>query len=963
MMIDVLLLLAAPAVAAPSLSGGDEAWAPFHTGTLSWSSDAAALTLVRNGVVPAALSSLPPGPYPTAPLRVTIDPEPLFGDPDVVVEVCEGLTCHDVTLGYNDVTGDILHPYGAPTWVSAEDVNGVLWTGTVKVEWLLGHQQEAYGTLVVDDLTQAECDSGDYRVFGNGQPLEMGWCSADNACRAWAGAPPPALSCSGGSTAHGVYFPWQGGDDLSGQPLYDHYLWRTWYPWVDFADGELPTANYFTTWSQQALPYGGAYFNPSGIDLLVRPLLFELASIDPVTGDETVVDRSRVLYYDERYDTFAWFGALKFVPGAYAQLTPYGLDELEQPHVEVLPYPSADGFDTRLSDRALLEPWTSWGTFGGNATYELTTDDTYWTEPNPDGSGVEWQGHLAYAEILELAQDEHQAYLDDMLTCGTDLACQAVAAAEHCVKWPPGPADFKVVVNGIETRFDHAQPLPMTSGLASSVDLSFLDTDAIAAHVEVADVHAEIEGDLLLFTKVAFEVGPENACVPVVGVTHPSARWLEDFDAGAVDRDDWLTCPAMDLHATSAEGDLEFGVSRSGEAIAVAPGTGAFQLPVVTVDTSDGGTCAETWIADEVAPEVEAWAPTAETVFTGAWLETPSQEEALERLLSPLDLGIEDVLASPSPSLPYEVYPFEYMTLGAPINAAAADTIFFGTHSVHGLYAPYLTNVQPTVSVPSGWQWPCLRLGTDCGAPWAHDDALTSGTDPDGLPFDVSLDVRPEYINQVLWAQTPHADMLGQLGAPHLLAMGPTELHDAAAAQGLTEATAFLAGYPGGLEIELYATTSPYVWLPDVDPYQITLLAPNVVVELQDAVSGDLVARFVLDVWDEDLSLKWGGVADKTLLPALSKPQSTLTTVTLPNGCEGALRSELAASGTCEGELASLVDAEVVAYVEATLLDMLRALPAPKVWDTAGESTTLRLLTNRRYDRNGEGVRFLVDLK
>lgn len=948
-----LLLVPSAALANPHIVGTDHSWKPFTEGTDGWSRDGANLVQFHYGPAGFLPGPVPPPPYEGYPIRVEADLDP--GE-SIWVQVCEGtVPCPGVEVHSEPGWADIQHFFTTPVSFSASDLTtGATYTDPVTLSWVQGHQQELFAGAELGDLAQAECtDDGSYAVYMNGQRAEITWCAADASCRAWRGPADPTLSCDGSGTDQGVYFPMQ---DIFTLIDEDHYLWRTMYPDVSFALGEVAPANAFDLWQDEILPYHGLFFDPPSHaeDLTVRPLLVELVSLDKA-GEEHIVDRRRVMYYDDRDDLYRWFGDLQQVPGASALLTPSGLAELAGVHAEVLPYPSGELFDQRLSDAALLLGWQEGALL---AEYELSAEDDYWTEIPPEGA--EWAGQEAYADIFDEALGMHGDYKWALAQCGLDAQCMAAVSATHCVRMRPVAKDFTVVVDGIDARFDHGYTLPLVAGGVGALTLSFYDdgtTEGIASELQIEGLHGELEADLQPHTRIVYE---PTACAP--GTPRPDDVHLSDYDRGE-DPQSWLDCSSMDIDAT-ADAALEFPVDNVAEHLVVSPGTGTFGL-VPAVDASEGGTCAEDWLIDGVTAALEATLETPMVLIVeDSWLQTPSQEEALQRLLTPLDIGVESVPDVPVDTLPYDVYPWPWSDLAAPIRATTYDTYRFDIDPIDGLYAPYLTRAVPVTPIV-GWTWPCLKTSPaasrTCDAPWVHSDPFQGGVDDLGDPYDIALEVRPEMINQLLWAQSTHEELLGHATAPRVLPLAPTALHDAAAA--LPLADALLDQYPAGIEVRTYASVTPYVWMPELPPsdYKLMLLAPQVVIELHS--EGVLVARLLTDVYDRDLLLNWGATEDDTLRPGFSARGDTLTTVTLPPGCDGTLHNQLAASDTCEAQLHTVLRDVVLPYVDDALLEMLEAVPAPKNWDQVGEATTLRTVTNRRYALSDLGIVYFGDLR
>lgn len=898
-------------------------------------------------------------PTPDGYGQVVVDLNGTCGTFTADVEVC-GFTVGspNVEVCYEHFTSETWMP--DTQWTQVNSVrawerntnHGIAWCTTPTIDWRVGHEQELPYVGVIEGLDQAACESGAYDVAVNSHRGELTWCPAEGACMAHVGRGTVTPSgCTLEGTGRGVYFPVA--SKQGPHPEQDGVFWYDGYPQHDF---EQATGNPIgSRWAQAMgrLPYHGALFDTasSADDHYVRYLLAELRHIDD-EGETQVLDRSRTTYYFQgvsRLDrAMSWHGPNEYVAGAWSALTPNGLAALAPVHESTLPYPSAEAFVGRFGAQGVAvieEPLPT------RAEHRLTAADDYWVDPRSD-----WQGAAAYQSALNKATNQFllkkalEKCANTAANPTTAAAC-AASAALICVDEKPAADDFVIRVDAVDLTIDtRANPAFDIDGV-SGTQLAFGNTSLrIDTSLQLDGLTAVLQGDLLPHTTVAYDAGALCATAPKVALADATDWTLDDPEG-------WGTCYDLET-AGSMHADVDFDLSVGGlEHIDVSFASSQLNwIGTPLHDASRGGTCSERWLQRRVRNAMPAYDAEIERLVEEAWVASPSQDEALDRLLSPLEIGMEYEPAIGDEVLARPLYDMPWYRLSAVINADASNRVPFVSHPSRGLLVPYFTRAVPEEPTPKSawWKWACFSLSDDCPTQiggWQHLRAPTP-TNIAGQAFDVAMHERTAFVNQRLWAQSHHPELLGHAGNRHELAFDAKAFTDGMYAAGFRS----LADY-GELRAELYATVPPFVHaVGDEAGFDSILFfaAPQMVVELVDPASKDEepVARFLLDVFDRNVDL--AGVDGDRMQSAFSPQKKFLiTTVHFPEGCTGTLQTSLGGQGTCEEQLRGLVAAQIHGEVEGLLLTALDNSPMPGVWDAAGEAQTPMFSDGGAYTREG----------
>jgi hypothetical protein len=446
----------------------------------------------------------------------------------------------------------------------------------------------------------------------------------------------------------------------------------------------------------------------------------------------------------------------------------------------------------------------------------------------------------------------------------------------------------------------------------------------------------------------------------------PAPVTLADVDGS--DHQNWLTCHELEFAA--GEGTLAdpilFDVIESGEAFSTpfSPGQNVtVALDDITAETGTG-ICGQEWMAPTIHDAILAWELEVQGAIETDLLVSPGQDETLDRLLSPYELGRTQVTTPPIDTPPYEIHPLSTYALSATIGEATDDMLAFETTSSHGLYVPYLTRTSSYERAAATWFCP-HGGGQLCDGESGRQPArLENGFDPGGVDFDVALSLRTAFLNQLLWAQAQRDEFLGAPAAPVDLGLAPDLLLRRARDRGLAKVAKVLEVNPHGFGLRSYHASAPYTVVNDslTTTQKLLYVTTDIVVELY-AIKPDgsrvVLAKVLYDVLDEDhrLSLRAGGIVDR--ITSSWSPATYVieqTTQFLP-GCY-----DIYGKASCDDELRTLIGGEWLDGTRATLIEMMENVPALQRFDAGQESSLPRHLKNARTYLRDQEVVLVADL-
>lgn len=557
----------------------------------------------------------------------------------------------------------------------------------LEVEWWDGHEQEIAVGVIIDGVGEVDCPK-DYTVYFNGQPAYPVWDSATSRCAA-------ALVPRGAE--RGLYFPVS--PDFDAEDTFHHFNSyghttspSTWAAWLDTLSGG---ARLYFDVDDHATD-----------ETRLRPIAIELEQ----ATDARVIDAARVMMTIS-IDPYGNPSLVATTPavenaGAIAQLSSRGLDRLEPTHADTMTYPIVPaGTQPRLSQSAIDVP----AHLSSSVTVDLqnlpATDLEYWTKPNPAPSpnSGEFAGYLAYQDILAAAGVTKTVFDTVLNACNSTPnpgACKLVVRSQFCVEHNPTEKDFRIRIDGLDTYFDPARTDDaLVIGDVKSMDLAF-GTNQIKSNFTIEDIEGKLQASIdPSRISIEWDVAPFDPCT-----IRPAARYLDDskFSAG-VDYASWLVCTDLSFAAGSGTlaAPIAFDVLANGEEIALpfAPGTPNVSLASVTTDPG-AGICAQPWLSALVITELTGWQADVEDTIGTELVTSPGEDEALHRLVSPYELGVERIDAPPPGTPPYDVHPLETYDLSARFGKTASDAFGASSNPTDGLYLPYLTRSAPVDAVP-----------------------------------------------------------------------------------------------------------------------------------------------------------------------------------------------------------------------------------------------------------------------
>ena len=796
-----------------------------------------------------------------------------------------------------------------------------------------GAEQMIHAVETITDVDQTTC--ADYQVKFNTQVAQADWDIATEQCIA-------ELE---------VYFPILPGEE---------------------ADEFIGHPGGIESWDEYVDELGrlGLYFDvDTTSDTFIRPLLASLIE----TSSGRVLDQRRTLFTLPE-DPFGnpLLRSRTFVApldaGAHLQLTPTGLDAMEDTHEVTLPFPNFVNGNPQQSATA-IEQSAQTGSTPDPMRFVLGDNDYFRLSNAP---GTEFHGHLAFVEIRKQARKEFKKFVDDMLECSTKpnpllaAACAANETAEHCVRTPPRARDFWVEVSALTTFYDPAHPEDaLTVSHASDMDLEF-GNDEIIADFFIDGIHGWLRGEIdPADVTIRYRKAPGDPCT-----VEPAPVVLSDFTQNAEDYENWFVCDAMEFEALQGRPatPLKFGFDNQGESFTT-PYTSTPVTFFLSGLSADGGpgTCGESWMHDLMEQEVLGWAGVTGTVIAATWALPGGHEEAMNRLLAPMELGVEAVDVVPEFTDPYSVHPLERYSLLAEIGPSSADTLGIYADAVDGFYLPFMSKSEVEESLPYlVWFCPAGPNQACDGSADAHAGPFAAGFDLDGNQFDIGMTLSTAHINRALYAQARRPEYLGSPFAPRIVDIAESALLDQANAFGYYELADALTAAGGEFEISLVHKGAPYTRITDPRENLIYVM-PNLQVEIR-AIETDqtrtTVANILIDFIENNLSLEFGTGGQSRLAAAWTDLNIRAMTTQFLQDCYGEYVSEPSANPitmSCAQQLQVVVSSLVQAAIEDALLEIVTTLPTPQYFDVTGLSDWPLELTNPRTVKLNQSVNFLAN--
>lgn len=631
-----------------------------------------------------------------------------------------------------------------------------------------------------------------------------------------------------------------------------------------------------------------------------------------------VLARDRMVIYDARWDPnmSPLTPAPTTLDGTAMELSARGLDRLEAVHASSLFSPDGDAFHADVG-----------------AVIDAVPSLVVGTQPDTcfrvsEAPGVELSGPYlqAYGEAVVLYGLHQELKTNGPAACASAsnpiaiAACSAIVAlgaAGICVQHLPAPSGFAVCVGNMSLDLTDVAVERVASVDLELATSSSPDHGVLLANPTLGGIDGAITVELL---DLEIRWLPK----PAPCIVSPAVQ-LYSGDGGDEELAAWATCDDVALRADQAvpAGDFTFDLAATAEELSVAAAaTPGFTVPAPRARLGTH-TCSHPAIAGQVADAVELMADPVAVVLSAAWsLDSPDTDQALalEDLLAPFETG----------AVPTDAFDPE-------VTQAVPDT-----DPLAGLWL-----AGDTEAAPIGVE--VVEPATFFTYPAHPFTVHAAGTDPAGVPFDVSWSITTAHLNQLLRAgfsdERFHGGRLTptwrDLGIGGHIANAPAVL-DGTSLGGLHPVFAEIGAEVVTLTLD--GTLAPFALMERDWPAQptgdlrVTLDLPQLEVVLGNR--DKTWARFVVDFWEPDLRPRWP--ADRPGF-ALVSPTAVITWTPVEWAFTSCPATPLVTPvSSCERQataaLANVLHRRIRRLVESLLAD----LPAPKVFDVEGRAMTPR---------------------
>jgi len=811
-----------------------------------------------------------------------------------------------------DPTGKVLTP---PIFHRLDRIEAIGFTQNTELTVSIwkGSEQLLSMQGIIDGLSREECLGGKYQVTVNGSLGKLEWSKVSPFTS--------EMACKGYGKGYFPVLPFQETDNIA--------MPSDYFNWSGFINSVAHSV-YFLTVSE--------------LDHGVRPLTMSL--ID--TEINKVIARKRNLYYLEE----TAFGdpfltpqePSAAIPDAFAQLSPLGLDQLEPLHTSVLPYPLGnEGERKRLSESFLQSPGRTKTT---NLSFTIG-DSKKWT--NPD---TKWAGSRAYHAIFNDIMARYLRYKIAKEACELipdpieQAACLLVNEITSCVKTRPRSSEFDVHVNSIYTEPSKLHPIDaLTIDHVSNLNLSY-SGDNINALLTLNDILGYIDGHIDP-SAVSVKYSGGSACAAIIPAEEVSNHLHGEEDP-------WFSCKEMTLFSPLAPSNtMEFSpmvYPSYKEGISIAWANNPFFTTVLPIATATS-TCLESWLVNDAQLAVLDWHNTFDELISNDWKLMPGQNEALERLLSPLNLGVETASSTSSLIQPYDVHPNPFYDLKAEIGSLAAETNLFGVYTNAGLYVPYISTAFTTEGFRANDFWLCPAQAGICNDGLYWRKPIEDAIDNKGNPFSIALVLTTAHLNHAMQAHVGHSERFGTSENPIESGKNLSDLLDIASAKGRTSVVDALSSLQE-VGIRYYSAGVPFTRNTDFQKLLIYTV-PNTVVELYDSYDPNqpVLARFVVDMADFNLKLDLNKTAEAMLAAKEGNLLKSMVSLDLFEDCfDRADSSGNPLELSCDSLLTNTVLDAIELQLKLRALAMVSSVFAPQMFDSAAEGNPAVTVHRRRHD-------------
>jgi hypothetical protein len=674
---------------------------------------------------------------------------------------------------------------------------------------------------------------------------------------------------------------------------------------------------------------------------VLKPILVEL--VDFNTAE--VVDRARIVIFDLREGPLnPHFGGGPLDAAMGVQLTPEGLSELDAPHRSTLPRPDLAALDDALAD--LIGP----GIEGEqpvepDVCFELTAD---WKQLDAYKAARD-RARVAYATYKGT-----KAFANGVASAGPLGALLAAAlqasAQGMCVKTPVKRKNFQACVRRLDGLLTSA-----TVGGVGKVDLSFGPNDGqVDADVRLDGIHASVDGyarDVEIRYKPDKEVCLDRPSAVIDESEYASIDWLAE----------WSSCPALAFDADRAVTDPPVKLSLAAEASDAerlhvereAPGVFGLVLPEVEAAS---GLCADPDLVTAAEDLLWSYEASVASLVSDGWdFGSPAMHEA----------AAFDVLL--------DGFGFELGTYEPADYALTAELTEVSTVQPEGLRLHWSTEAKAAVYAP-GQNPTDFPFTPNDDLPWSP-----TGTSPNAEPFDLAFTISTGHMSQILrelsgTTRVAFSASWQDLGLTPPVGSAPEDpaLLDGTALAAWHSALGDLGAHQ--VEIRLAPTLRPFVWMPpDTLPPELPGELPLIfnlrqyeLTLVEETITSDVVwLRAYIDLYDDLYSVEIDDEPGSRLLATgFGNPFWTFMIVDeeLPS-CPKEPHAVSSNPMACERLLEGALWANLEPFVAPAIESLLSELPAPQVFDAAGEASSKRQLVALEPWNEGQNVILFGDLQ
>lgn len=684
-----------------------------------------------------------------------------------------------------------------------------------------------------------------------------------------------------------------------------------------------------------------------------KPIIVELINIP----NNTAVSRSRVELHDMRFGGGnPGTTTATEREGVAFQVTSGGLDALERPHIDTMPFPTLDAFNASLEAAAdgITHSVTMGTRFGSSskACFPLTRNSPFVGTAEYELVFAEALEHYAAYEAAQEAQQSGAAWLPAGFVPAliVQLGLQAYLSSE-CVKEPPVRASqFEVCIGTM-----NGEMTDLAIAGVDDIDLSFGDKSRhVNADVTLGRVTGTVQATMAdVFLRWAVQ---HRGCS-----LRPEKRVLDTTLTSTEPLRTWSTCEGLLADATAARTvnyttgavkPFDFLVNRGSDRefldVTRAGTKGKFSLHPDRDEFADVGTCAG--LLNQSYSLLRKFYPDMQSALNATWVAgSPSTQQALalDELTAALEVGRVH-----APDLSF-AYTYDVLQSKVAFPGGGAPTPMFPAPD--GLVGTATTNATvggPAKILPPWTTW--VR---------AEPVVLDQIFSPDGLnffntPFDVAYTVTTNTFNQMI-RERSGTDLLyftlqptwgdlgmasGPAGEP---ATDPAVLTGALLAQHVNGAFAALGNY--GVTITARPTTLPFTFVPPDQPSlsfpqfafgraPVTYQLGQFLIEVtSDNPAIPHAFTMYVDVFDDELQVHLSATpGSRTLDVALQNDEWRMFLPSTNLGCPLTPYRPIAGGPpppTCEGPLLTAFENLVRPTLRDKLTRLLQGLPAPQVWE------------------------------